>query len=311
MDMMTNWGNSKQSKLGTEVVSFEHSLGASDLFSDAALATLLDNHPSEYLDVRTLGQNNHPEYAGSLRTGDFRDCSGKDLLKAAKEGWIWINMRRAMNIHPEYNKVLTAMYDEWSEKTGRKVYNPHGGLLITAPIAKTPYHFDKTEVVLWHVRGKKRIYVYPLEDKYLSDDEHEKLVVYADVDDLPYSPEFDESATIVDLEEGQAITWPLNSPHRVENLTYCVSVTTEYSTRESAIKNASVLANATFRKKFGRSSYYSEQGQTERLLRSAIGRLIKKSPFNIQEFEPDMVSFKIDPAVPGYIVDIPAFERNF
>ena len=311
MSMIKNWNDNHSKAFHSEVMTFDHGINDTGLFTDEALAALLDKHPSHLTDVCTRGKNNDPKYPGMLRTGDFRDCSGKDLIAAAKEGWIWINLRKVMNIHPEYKAVLDQMYGELSENTGSKIYNPYGGILITAPVARTPYHADKSEVVLWHIRGKKEVYVYPLEEQFIADKDYEELLTNPIQEDLPYDKSFDDKAMIIDLKEGEAVTWPLNSPHRVVNSSFCVSVTTEYSTRESGMKNAAMIANATFRQKFGSSKTYSEQGKTARALRSVFGRVIKKAGLAADAKPVDLVSFKVDPGVPGYIVEIEPFERNF
>lgn len=309
--MLKGWTDAHTQQFRNEIMTFDHGLRDTGLFTDDALADLLDRHPSHLLDVCTRGTANDAKYPNKLRTGDFRNCKGEDLIAAAKEGWVWINMREAMNVHPEYETVLNSMYGGLTEATGFKAYTPKGGILITSPVARTPYHFDKTEVILWHIRGRKRLYVYPKEQKFISDKFYEQVLINPINDDLPYEKDFDLDAKIFDLSEGQAITWPLNSPHRVENNEFCVSVTTEYSTRESALKNAAMIANATFREKFGRGSTYSEQSDAGRLIRSVFGRTIKKAGLAAELKPKDMVSFKIDPNVSGFIVDTEPFERNF
>ena len=311
MTMLQGWTNEHSKILAKGVVTFEHGLRDTGLFTDDALIDLLDRHPSELLDVCSRETSPDPKFPGRLRTGDFRDCSGKDLVAAAKEGWIWINMREAMLIYPEYKAILDDMYADFSAASGRKVFTPKGGILITSPVARTPYHFDKTEVVLWHIRGKKRLFVYPLEDKFISDKSFEQTLINPIDDDLPYELAFDDAAQVVDLKEGQAITWPLNSPHRVENSEFCVSVTTEYSTTESGIKNAAMVANATWRERFGGGSTYSQQSKAGRVVRSVFGRTLRKAGFAVVNRPKDLVTFKIDPNVPGFIVDTDPFERNF
>ena len=311
MTMLKGWTDAQSANFAKDIITFDHGLRDTGLFTDDALINLLDQHPASLLDVCSREPSPDPKYPGRLRTGDFRGCSGKDLIAAAKEGWIWINMREAMLIHPEYKAVLDDMYKDFSTATGRRVYNPKGGILITSPVARTPYHFDKTEVVLWHIRGKKRVFVYPLEDKFISDVIFEQTLINPIEDDLPYEIEFDASAKAMDLKEGQAITWPLNSPHRVENSEFCVSVTTEYSTRESGIKNAAMVANATWREKFGGGSTYGQQSKAGRVMRSVFGRTLRKVGVAAHTKPTDMVSFKIDPCVPGFIVDTEPFERNF
>jgi len=202
-------------------------------------------------------------------------------------------------------------YGGIAEKTGNITYNAKGALLISSPIAKVPYHFDKTEVILWHVRGKKRIYLYPETEKFIPDHAYEASLLSQLEDDLPYNKDFDREAKIFDLQEGQGITWPLNSPHRVDNTEFCVSVTTEYSTRESGMKNSAMIANAALRHKFGVKTNYRDASQAGRKLKSYFGQLIRKTGMTIAEAKVDYVTFKIDPNAPGFIVDTEPYQRDF
>lgn len=311
MGMLTDWTDEHTKKFQKEIMTFGHDLKSTGLFTDEALIKLLEKHPSDQLDVCTMGASDHPLYPNSFRTGDFRDTSGQVLLDTAKAGRIWINVRKAMNIHPEYAEAMEAMYGGLSEKTGNKTFNARGGVLISSPISQTPYHFDKTETLLWHVRGKKRVYIYPLTQKFIADEDFEKVISDDIMDDLPYTDDFDKDATIIDLQPGQAATWPLNTPHRVDNSEFCVSVTTEYSTRESAIKNAAMLTNATLRHRFGMKPQYENDGEFARQVKSIFGRVLSKSGLGHTTKTPDIVSFKIDPSVPGYIVDTEPKLRDF
>ena len=311
MGMLTDWTDEHTKKFQKEIMTFGHDLKSTGLFTDEALIKLLEKHPSDQLDVCTMGTSDHPLYPNSFRTGDFRDTSGQVLLDTAKAGRIWINVRKAMNIHPEYAEAMEAMYGGLSEKTGNKTFNARGGVLISSPISQTPYHFDKTETLLWHIRGKKRVYIYPLTQKFIADEDFEKVISDDIMDDLPYTDDFDKDATIIDLQPGQAATWPLNTPHRVDNSEFCVSVTTEYSTRESAIKNAVMLTNATLRHRFGMKPQYENDGEFARQVKSIFGRVLSKSGLGHTTKTPDIVSFKIDPSVPGYIVDTEPKLRDF
>ena len=309
--MLTDWSDAKTASFQKEIMSFGHNLGETGLFTDEALIDLMERHPADKMDVCTMSSSDHPVYPNSFRTGDFRNVPGKTLLDAAKAGCLWINLREAMNVHPEYKRTLDAMYGELAEKTGNQAFNPRGGILISSPIARVPYHFDKTETLLWHVRGKKRVLIYPLTQKFISDAAYEDVITNTLKDDLPFDASFDADAQIVDLAEGTAVTWPLNSPHRVDNQTFCVSVTTEYSTRQSGMKNAAMLTNALLRQRFGMDPSYTNDGDLKRQIKSVMGRVIGKTSFRPDTSEPDMVTFGISDAVDNFIVDVEAFERNF
>ncbi len=309
--MLKDWSEQKSARFQKDIVPFKHGLEETGLFSDEALIKLLNKHPSDQLDVCTMGNIDCELYPNKFQTGDFRGVDGKVLLEAAKAGKVWINIRRGMNIHPEYKEVLDQMYGGIAEQTGGKAYNANGGILISSPIAKVPYHFDKTETILWHVRGKKSMYLYPVTEKFISDNAYEATMLSELEDDLPYRPEYDDEATVFDFEEGQALSWPLNMPHRVDNKTFCVSVTTEYSTRESAMKNAAMIANATLRHRFGIESSYTDAGPLNRRVKSVFGRAIRKAGLAAKDDTIDMVTFKIDPDAPNYMVNIEPFQRNF
>lgn len=311
MDMLADWNDQHTQAFQKDILTFKHRLNATGLFTDEALIALLDKHPQDMLDVCTMGAPDHEKYPNKFLTGDFREASSKDILDAAKAGKVWVNVRRAMNIHPEYKAVLDSMYGGISAATGLKSYNANGGVLISSPVAKVPYHFDKTETILWHVRGKKRIYIYPMTPEFIPDEAYERSIVNELEDDLPYNSGMDKFAKVYDLEEDQGITWPLNSPHRVDNTAFCVSVTTEYSTRESGIKNAAMVTNATLRHKFGMNPSWFEDGETARYAKALIGRVLKKTGMAASTDTPDLVRFKIDPKTSGYVVDTEPFVRNF
>jgi len=311
MGMLKDWTDAHTEKFQKEVMTFTHGLNETGLFSDEALLKLLKKHPSHLLDVCSMGDSDHPHYPNKFRTGDFRDIPAEVILEAAKAGRVFINLRQAMNVHAEYKDVLDSMYGSIAQKTGNKTYSANGGILISSPISQTPYHFDKTEVILWHIRGAKKIIVYPRTQKFIPDTAYETAVTNILEDDLPYEKSFDKDAIVVDLEPGMGVTWPLNSPHRVDNSAFCVSVTTEYSTRESGLKNAAMITNATLRHKLGMDVSYEKDGDMSRYIKSMFGRVLKKTGIAHKTKTTDMVTFTLDPKDPGYVVDVDPFERNF
>ena len=147
--------------------------------------------------------------------------------------------------------------------------------------------------------------------RVLSDESYEDVISNATADDLPYDVSFDADAEVVDLAEGTALLWPLNSPHRVDNQSFCVSVTTEYSTQESGLKNAAMLTNATLRERFGVNPSYEQDGSFKRRVKSVAGRVLGKTGFAPDTTEPDMVTFRIDETSDNFMTDVEAFERSF
>lgn len=307
--ILQDWSDEHTAKFRKAMFKVKHNLSETGLFTDEALAELLDKHPRNFLDVCTLGD--HPIFDSKFRTGDADGVDGKTLIKAVKSGSIWMNLRKAMNMHPEYKAVLDNMYGELESISGRKAISPKGGILISSTTAKVPYHFDATETILWHVRGHKQMILYPQLPEFLADEDYETLMYSRHEDYLPYNSEMDASATIFDLHDDEMMTWPLNAPHRVVNKSYCVSITTEYTTAESTLKNSVMYTNAVLRHKFGRNPSWQNAGKKEKYVKAFAGKIMRKLGV-LEHMEPeDLVSFKLRPDVPGFIEDVTPYQRTF
>lgn len=307
--ILQDWTEEHTCRFQKDMFKVKHNLASTGLFTDEALIDLLDRHPKDQLDVCMPAD--HPVYEFKFRTGDVRDVDGKTLIEAVKSGAIWMNLRKAMNLHPEYKAVLDEMYEELAEKTGQNSFHARGGILISSPVAKVPLHFDATETILWHVRGHKRMYLYPMTREFLPDEDYEALMFNQTEDYLPYRPEMEEAATYFDLHDGEMMTWPLNAPHRVENMSYCVSVTTEYSTRESSVKNAAMYTNAVLRRKLGFSPDWRSASYPEKLIKAGAGKVLRKVGVLDSVKAVDMVSFVVDKNAAGYVRDVAPYERVF
>jgi hypothetical protein len=69
---------------------------------------------------------------------------------------------------------------------------------------------------------------------------------------MPYAAWYDEHAKVFDLTPGQMLSWPLNAPHRVENLDGVnISMTVSFSSVESRRREVLHLANGLLRHRFG------------------------------------------------------------
>ena len=303
-----NWTEQHTNAFRKDAFTVKHTLNETGLFTDEALIDLLNKHPKSHTDVCTMGDS--PETPFKFRTGDARGIDGALLLEAAKSGAIWINLRECMNMHPEYNAVLKTMYGDLAKMTKSKPYSARGGILISSPLARVPYHCDPTETILWHVRGHKRFYLYPNNEEYLPDTAYE-AILFKDQEDLPYRSSMERDARIFDLTDSEMLTWPLNSPHRVENVTHCISVTTEYSSPESSLKNAVMYTNAVMRQKFGKNPKWADASQGEKILKGAFGRVLRKFGVLDSMKEQDFVTFKVNKSAPNFIEDISPVIRAF
>ena len=64
------------------------------------------------------------------------------------------------------------------------------------------------------LRGRKRLFIYPGDERHLPERNMEQVVARQTTEELPYALAFENDAQVMDLEPGRALTWPLIEPHR-------------------------------------------------------------------------------------------------
>lgn len=315
MELIKNWTEENRRNYGKKVMAINHSLNETGLFTDDALAKMIDAHPNHLIDVLAVPNGHeYQDYQDQQLTVDFRGADGATLVAAAKSGDIWINVREVMNRQPAYRAVLDQLHSELEKKAGKNKdrRNCRGGILISSPTARTPYHSDPTMTHLWHIRGHKRAYVYPMTQDFLPDSAFEAIVLGEVSEDVPYKPEFDKEAIVAELHGGEMISWPHRSPHRVENVGFCVSMVMEFSTQESAFINAGMLTNGILRRRYGRSPSWEQASYFERVCKSVIGRVLGKLGVHKTYARTDLVKFKFDPTEKGFLKMVATpYQRTF
>lgn len=246
--VLAPWSQAQSESFLRAALVFRHAMGDNGLFEDEALIALLDRYPPDAIDINLYDYDANGQ--ATLRTGDRAGASGAALLEAVRQGRLWLNCKHIMDISPQIDALTRAAFDAIGRMVPgfapRKIW---GQLLISSPAAKVPYHFDPSGVILFHLRGRKRVFVYPSDEAHAPQVEIEKVVAQQQVEDLPYRMTMDANATIFDLEPGQALAWPLYAPHRVENLSsFCVSLSIDYLTRDQQIQNGAHFTNLAMRR---------------------------------------------------------------
>jgi len=311
---LTEFTHDDGRKYGKELIIVKHRLNETGLFTDAALADMLDQHPNHLIDFQHVVSK--PGYPDRQVTVDFGNADGKTMIKAAKsDSRIWINVREVMNRQPEYKKILDQIHHEMETATGRNKdrRNSRGGILISSATAATPYHADPTITHLWYIRGHKKAWVYPRTQELMPDEAFEAIILGEIDEDMPFDDAFDKQAIVApaELYGWEMVAWPHRSPHRVENVTYCVSMVMEFSTRKSAFTNAGMFANGVLRRKHGMNPSWASASAPEKLVKAVMGRTIRKLGKRKQFRRKDMVRYKLDAGVKGFLraVDQP-YERT-
>ncbi|MCC6491645.1 MAG: hypothetical protein IT424_01340 [Pirellulales bacterium] len=249
--LLEAWTPEQVARMERNIFVAQHRLHRLELFDDVYLINLLDRHPRRDLGINTMGAD--PERRSDWQEGRAGNLDAEQLLEAARTGLIWLNIRRVMDHHPEYAELVRALYDDL-ERTcpGLQTYHHSANLLISSPGAMVYYHLDCPANMLWHVRGRKRVWAYPLESGLVSDETIEGVLCGQRSEELDFRAAWDELAVVHDLEPGEMITWPQHTPHRVVNTEGLnVSLSTEHMTPRAARRNNVYLANRHFRELLG------------------------------------------------------------
>jgi len=284
-----------------------HNLHQSELFTDAALIDLLDNFPRQHLYALTMGND-------LARTDDNRlalhdGVSGAELLRAVKNGRLWLNITRVDRADARYRALIDQLYAQLAvQAPGFAPVASQGTLLISSPHAIVYYHADGPASVLWHIRGRKRIWIYPaLDERLVRRELLEDIFAGVRHEYLPYEHAYDRAAVVYDLEPGQFATWPQNAPHRVTNLdSVNVSLSTEHFTRQSRWRARVYTANRFFRTRIGLRNLSTREHGPAAVMKTVIHRLASKAGLDPLQVKHHVPSMRVDPDAPGGVVALEA-----
>lgn len=202
------------------------------LFEDDALIELLDSYPRRWLQAFTMGDD--PTDNSDWKCVDIDESSsGEDLWRAVNSGRLWFNITHIEKYSKEYEALINGMYDHIGDNCAH-LQNPkasYSTLLISSPKAQVYYHLDAEPNMLWHLRGQKKIWVYPAMDTKFVPQEYIEDIYAGEIDEnLPFDPAFDADANEYQLQPGDVASWPHNGPHRIVNDNLNVSLATSYYT---------------------------------------------------------------------------------
>jgi len=297
---LDQWTPEQFEVLEQSILVARHRIHSTGLFSDDALADLIDKHPSNYLTIAAMGRDQNKF---EWMVGDRNGLSARELLSAVRNGKLWLNVIAITRFHEEYKKLIDSVYNELEANNPRfQAKNRSGNILISSPNAMVYYHIDLPVNMLWHLRGEKRVWVYPpFDPRFVSSRNIERLIAGEMAEDMPYHAWFEDYALSFDVKPGDLITWPQNTPHRVTNLDGLnVSLSTEHRNARAQRRLNVHRANRLLRQRFGYDSRNtSPDGISARTKEAAIrgltlwNRLTKKKvkePFGYRK------RFIVDPA---------------
>ena len=304
---LIDWASEQIAGFGRKTIVARHRLHDLEFFSDAKLTEVLDNHPRNQLQAFTMGTNGSSFH--EWQPVDIAGVSGQDMISAIKQGRLWFHVFQMQDTNAQYKQLLDQLFCELSEFfPWLKPHNKSATLILSSPTALVYYHADPQFNLLWHIRGEKRVWSYPAGDRELIDQEmlEDIFASYAD-EEVPYKPEFDKKAKVFDLKPGDVICWPLNSPHRVTNISAMnVSISTVYENAESYRRKLVYSANRFFRQSCGIPLWSTKETGASSYVKRTAFRLMRKAGAVPEPRRPAYVTqLRIDPAAADGIQKIP------
>jgi len=270
-----------------------------------ALARLIERYPRpDYALVHTSQQGSQRVW----REGDLNGVPGEQVIQTIQRGSMWLNLRGVHRHSPECAQMLEQAYAEISTQVnGFSARSFNMGILISSPNAKVHYHCDLPGQLLWQISGKKRVWVYPPQAPYLLPEWLEDIAYTGFEFSLVYDPAFDRAAAVFELEPGQMLSWPVNSPHRVDNEDCLnISITSEHWTDDNRRAQRVRMANAVLRHRLGWRPRQRAVTGPGFWVKSALQAAWQRSPWagsTQRAFRP--VEFKLAPDTPEGFVNIP------
>ncbi|CAN5348642.1 hypothetical protein BH11PSE2_BH11PSE2_10630 [soil metagenome] len=276
MSLITDWTEEKAKAFTHETLTVQHSLHERPMFDDAGLASLLDRYPRDKLGVFTMGHD--PVDWTTWEHGQAGDLSGAELLEAVRRGRIWLNLRKTNDYLDDYAALEAEIFGELAAKAPRTRTMKHDlGMLISSANAHVFYHLDVPLVMLWQLRGVKTVYVYPVADPYIGDEQLERIVLKETEEQFAFDLAWDAGAEVVELTPGKMVTWAQNAPHRVVNADVLnVSLSIEFMTPEALVRANVIYANGVLRRRLGTRPRIQRAFSATALGKVALARGVKK-----------------------------------
>ncbi|WP_209010713.1 hypothetical protein [Labrenzia sp. PHM005] len=307
-DIIADWQDKHSMLFDRHNVKLKHRLAETGLFSEEALGKLIDKLPLQHYTLNTMG---HDKNVKEWRHGEIGNLSGQEVIDCIRNGRLWINVFRIMDIDPQYEKVLNQIFSEFESRVpGLKTFMRNMTLLVSSPKIQVYYHADIQGQSLWQLHGKKRVYVYPISEAFLTEESIEKILMQETEEEVPFKPWFDDYAEVHDLEAGEMMHWPLYGPHRVENHDCLnISVTTEHWTRDIRHEFAVRYGNGVLRRTLGLKGLSTEPKGWQVYPKAAAALAWKRLKLEKKRKVQRMIDFRLDPSTELGYVDIEPYAK--
>jgi len=214
-----NWTDAEAARFGKTPQMNRHRIHELPWFSDEQLVQIIKNHPRIKLRVFTSGSD-PTRRNEDCQPVDTEGVSAEEILAAVRVGRMWVNLQRIDAVDPRFGELGKRLYSEIEADCPhfKPLWTNRAFLFISSPNAMVYLHADYQPNMLWHIRGHKRIWIYPAYDeRIVSLRRIEEICAAGGEDDIPFKAEFDQMGTFFDPGPGDTVSWPARAPHRVVN----------------------------------------------------------------------------------------------
>lgn len=229
---LLRWNAEEYASFSSKTQILRHAFHELPILKRSALIDLLHHYPRHSLQAFTMGSD--PTDASDWRCVDIADdTSGEAIWRAVEVGRLWLNVMSIEEHSHEFGELIDAIYRHLDQHCPhlRGPVADYSTLLISSPGAQVYYHMDADPNTLWHLRGSKRVWIYPaLDTRFISQDLIEDIFASKRGEEVPFDLAFDQHAFHHVLQPGEAASWPQNGPHRIENIDLNVSLSTSFHT---------------------------------------------------------------------------------
>lgn len=306
-----NWTAKQTAEFKDGLVVAKHHLPDMPLFSNDALARLIETHPDSLSMVYAMPKK--VEGQKQFREGDLRGASGKEVIEGINKGQLWVQLLRLDEVNDAYKDLEQNIISEMERNNPKlKIYGCRLSLLISSPGIHVSYHADIPHNALWQIRGDKRLYVYPAEEHFISQNDLEGVFLGETQEAIHYEPEFDQHATVLDLTPGEMVTWPVNGPHRIENANMLsVSLAMEYFDAPVLRRYAVHFTNGILRRRFELTNLSTKTTGPIMWSKAIMAGIFKLLKVQKKHKRTRYLTFKVDPQSESGFVDIPKTVRDY
>lgn len=295
---------SKTMRFGADLGVYQHTLHQNALFSDAAIAQLLDSYPRERIEIFTVGADQ--KSVDKSRRGSAESLSGAQLLDAVKKGRIWMRLRSAHKAADGYQQIADKMFAELHQMHhGLTTFSHDVGIIISSPGLQEFYEFDMPMTALFQVRGEKALRVWDAREPYVRDEHLEGQALTGLIPSIEFNPIWNEDAQSVALKPGMMATWAQNSPYRlVNNDSMNVALYAAFMTPASLLRADVIYGNAVMRRRFGLAQRLAPSPSPLNLLKIGLGRLARRSNWYPPSVKTRAITFHVEPAAPNAVREV-------